>query len=288
MSWPAEQPATDRPVAQARIGGAGRAGYFMEDAREAARLADKVDADGWVRNYLSALIPAHGRILDVGCGPGVIAAAVARAWPGCSVVGVDLSEARLAVAAGNAAGLPATFQRGDACALPFSDGSFDLVYARFVLEYLPDAQLAVREMAGVCRPGGSVLLQDLDGQLLWHDPPDPLLQQLLQRAVAGHAEYGFDPLVGRRLHRLAGQASLFDLQVRIEPYHLIAGTAEPAQWQRWKLKFDIGLPALGRVIGERDAQLLADRFLDYLNRDDTLTYSVAFTVVGRRAADERL
>src|ERR1700749_4033957 len=75
------------------------ASYLMEHPKEAQRLADKVDADAWVATHFAHEIPPGARVLDVGCGPGVIAAAVADSIPGAEVVALDASPARIAVAA---------------------------------------------------------------------------------------------------------------------------------------------------------------------------------------------
>jgi SAM-dependent methyltransferase len=96
--------------------------------------------------------PAGQRWLDVGCGTGAASAAVlARATPS-SLVGVDPSAAYVAAAAARLDG--ATFQVGDAAALPVPDSSVDRVIAGLVLNFVPDAVTAVREMRRVLVPGG--------------------------------------------------------------------------------------------------------------------------------------
>jgi ubiquinone/menaquinone biosynthesis C-methylase UbiE len=168
--------------------------YLMEDSREATRLADKVNPAVWVRAYLAPLLMDGMRVLDVGCGPGTIAAHIARLLPAAHVVGLDSSSTRLHAAEEHFDGLPnAAVRNGDATALPFGDSTFDLVYSRFLLEYLTEPARTVTEMVRVCRPGGVVLLQDLDGQLVSHYPPVPELQACIEAAMTGLARTGFDP-----------------------------------------------------------------------------------------------
>jgi len=146
-----------------------RVEYLMDDPRETQRLAEKVNPAQWVAHYLAPPLEIGRDILDVGCGPGVIAAQVARKFSNSRIVALDASEQRLCEAKKQTAELPnARVQQGLATELPFAEGSFDFVFSRFLLEYLAEREKAVAEMVRVCRPGGQVFLQDLDGQLAWH------------------------------------------------------------------------------------------------------------------------
>src|SRR5215510_5398540 len=77
------------------------------------------------------------RVLEVGSGLGILAAEVASAAAGVNVVGVELSAAQLAAARQTER---VTFRQGDAHTLDFPDGSFDLVYARYLLEHVVDPE----------------------------------------------------------------------------------------------------------------------------------------------------
>src|SRR5882724_8070339 len=181
--------------------------YIMDDPREGQRLLDKVDAPSWISKYLEPHLQDARTILSVGCGPGVFLRELAAIRPNAEFVGVDVSAQRIHEAEVRLRGVSnARVQIGDAQALPFESDSFDFVFCRFLMEYLPDKQQAVREMVRICRAGGKLLLQDLDGQLLWHSPEDPGLQQTIERVVSRLATTGFDPFVGRKLFNLSYEA----------------------------------------------------------------------------------
>ena len=256
--------------------------YIMEDPREAMRLEVKVDPQAWVRKYLAHRVPPGAAILSVGCGPGVILREVCAIDSSITGTGIDISAERVQEAIRkNPANSPVKFVRGDAHAMQFPSDSFDLVYSRMLFEYLHDKEQAATEMVRVCRPGGSVLLQDLDGQLLWNYPEDPVVQCAVEKVVAGLASTGFDPFVGRKLFSLAHKAGLENIEVQVECYHLIAGEIELRILRQWELKLEIAVPWIARILGdERAASELAQRFLEYLRRPDTLTYSNVFTVTG--------
>jgi ubiquinone/menaquinone biosynthesis C-methylase UbiE len=260
------------------------ADYIMEDPREAMRLELKVDPDAWVQKYLARRIRAGAHVLSVGCGPGVILREVCALDASIQATGLDISDERVQEAKQkNLQNAQANFVCGDAQAMDFASNSFDLVYSRMLLEYLKDKEGAVKEMVRVCKRGGAVLLQDLDGQLLWHYPEDSVVQGTVEKVVRALAVTGFDPFVGRKLFSLAHRAGLKNIDVQVECYHLIAGEIEPAILDQWELKLEIAGPQLARLLGsESEAREQSRRFLEYLCRPDTLTYSTVFTVTGEK------
>ena len=256
----------------------------MEHPREAQRLLDKVDPEAWIAKFLEPHLAGVGRFLSVGCGPGVFLRELANAHPKMNVTGVDISSSRIHEADQRLSGLSnAHVYVGDAMSLPFEANSFDVVFSRFLLEYLPDKQGAVREMARVCAPGGLVMLQDLDGQLIWHFPEDPKLQADTEHVLSHLAAGGFDPLVGRKLFSFCLGASLKGVRVHVDPYHLYAGSINEKELANWKAKLEIAQAQIKVALGSnKAAQDFSDRFLAYLGNPETLTYSCLFTVTANK------
>lgn len=101
------------------------------------------------------------RVLDVACGTGIVARLAApRVAPSGKVVGLDLNEGMLAVAREHAPedGTPIEWKQGDATALPFADGVFEVVLCQQGLQFFPDKSRALREMHRVLVPGGRLAL----------------------------------------------------------------------------------------------------------------------------------
>lgn len=122
-------------------------GYELQMGRWSRRLAPKLIA--------FAGITGGARILDVGCGTGSLSSALAANPAIGSITGVDVSPAYVAYATQHNSDPRVTFQTADACALPFTDASFDHAMSMLVLHFIPDADAAVREMRRVTRPGGT-------------------------------------------------------------------------------------------------------------------------------------
>ena len=116
------------------------------------------------------------RALDVGCGTGALAYVLAPHVG--EVVGVDASE-EYVEAARRGAPPGCTFIVGDATALPFPYGDFDLVGCVRVLHHVRRPELVVSELARVARPGGRILLADQLGDV---DPIRSLEQDRFERA----------------------------------------------------------------------------------------------------------
>ena len=100
----------------------------------------------------------NDRVLDVACGPGNFTRGFARATDGGLVVGLDASQTMLAVAAGKTESANLAYVRGDACALPFRDGSFDAICCFAALYLIQEPMRALDEIARVLAPGGRVAL----------------------------------------------------------------------------------------------------------------------------------
>jgi len=257
--------------------------YFMEDERENQRLASKVNAEAFVETYLTSYLSNASSVLDVGCGPGVIARAVGKAFPGIHVTALDSSPKKLEETRKNISGMTnVTARIGDVKNLPFEADRFDFVFSRFLFEYLPEPEHAVSEMFRVCSPAGRILIQDLDGQLVWHYPEDNALKSKIEK-VLEHltSATGFDPFVGRKLYYLLCSEGMRDIHVQAEPYHLFPGRMDEKNFKLWELKLDIVMPQIIKALGsETEAMQCKKAYLDYLLREDTLTYSVVFTVTG--------
>src|SRR5215831_5992137 len=171
------------------------------------------------RGFLSLAGVGPGmRVLDVGCGTGVVTRDVAacvgaRGW----AVGVDPSRALLRVARGRVAasvdGAAPTFRQGDGLALPFASASFDVSLAVTVLLHVPASDRILAEMWRVTRPGGRVAVLDQDFGTLALDVPD---RKLTRRIVDGHAERFYaEPWSGRTLARRLRLAGFTRVRSRV-------------------------------------------------------------------------
>lgn len=160
------------------------------------------------------------RVLDLGCGGGLIAEQAAR--KGARVTGIDISQAALGVARRHAAGncLKIGYLRGATEELPFDENSFDVVIAFDVLEHVSDLSATIGEVSRVLRPGGRFIYDTMNktwfcrlvvvwiGEHLWkggppkgtHDwrkfiKPEALIRLLDRDGIANIETRGFLPAI---------------------------------------------------------------------------------------------
>ncbi|WP_206667557.1 class I SAM-dependent methyltransferase [Muricoccus nepalensis] len=105
-----------------------------------------------------------GCILDLGCGTGSLAQALAGRSRACRVVGLDASDAYVEHARRRIDDPRVEVRAGDACAIPFPDQSFDGVLSLLMLPFVPRADTAVAEMRRVARPGAIVAAASWDAR----------------------------------------------------------------------------------------------------------------------------
>ena len=116
-------------------------------------------------------------LLDVGCGTGSLAGSLARITRAAKIVGIDPSPNFLEAAQSQIVDPRVAFELGDAQNLPYPDASFDRCLALLIVNFIPDAPRAAREMRRVTKPGGVV------ATAMWDASPANELNHCLMRAA---------------------------------------------------------------------------------------------------------
>ncbi len=167
------------------------------DAATQARLAEVLEARGAdaqqhaMRHAFLELVdfPAEAKVLEVGCGTGVLSRRLAE-WPQVgSVIGVDAAPSLLTRARELAAGLAnIAFQEGDARSLPFENEAFDVVVFDSTLSHVPQPERAIAEAFRVLQPSGWLAAFDGDYATATvalgdHDPVQACVDAMMANSV---------------------------------------------------------------------------------------------------------
>ncbi len=261
-------------------------GSFQSNDRELTRLERQATVAWPIERarLLEVGLKPDMRILDLACGPGFISRLIAaELGPEGEVVGIDLNDGLLEIAAATAAewnALPErsnlSFYKADAYRLDLPDDSFDLVYARFLFQHLARPLDAMAEIRRALKPGGRLLIADVDDAVFNILPELPGLTPMMEIAAAAQSERGGDRRIGRKLPHYLKRAGFEDVTTDIE---VISSD-------------DIGLEAFIEITSRFKIELLperhratAQRVFDGIRSDrlDPSTYAHAgvYAVSGR-------
>jgi SAM-dependent methyltransferase len=166
--------------------------------------------------FLPLLEPGM-RVLDVGCGPGSITVGLAKTvGPQGEVVGVDMEPSQVAmarIAAEREQLANARFEVASIYALPFTDASFDAIFAHAVLEHLARPEAGLAELRRLLRTGGALGIADSNWREAVVEPRTPDVDLALASHFNLRREAGGDPFAGERVPALIKAAGFTDIAV---------------------------------------------------------------------------
>jgi SAM-dependent methyltransferase len=172
--------------------------------------------------------PAGSRVLEAGCGVGAQTVTLARRSPEAAITSVDISAASVAEAERRAAAAGVTnvtFRQADLFALPFAPGSFDHVFVCFVLEHLARPADALRTLAALLAPGGTITVIEGDHGSAYFHPDSGAARAAIGCQIELQARAGGNALIGRELFPLLSAAGIGG--VRVSPRMVYVDASRP-------------------------------------------------------------
>ena len=171
---------------------------------------------------LTADLPAGAEVLEVAPGPGYLAIEMARSGR-VNVTGLDISRSFVKIASENAIreGVGVDFRHGDAAALPFTPGSFDLVVCQAAFKNFTRPGTALAEMHRVLRTGGHAVIQDMSRDASHADIESEVRKMELGRLSAFMTKATLEMLRRRayspaQFTSLAAQSPFHSCEIRTE------------------------------------------------------------------------
>ena len=257
-------------------------GYVLDNLNECNRLERQAALESLDR-HLRHFPPLTGlKILDAGCGSGAMARKVASSHPRSAVVGVDLNPSYVAFARQHVEAQTLgnlSFEIGDLMALPFPNGSFDVVWSRFVLYFLPRPAAAIAEFRRILRPGGALIVSLHNWSTLINYPEDAWLRGRQQKVFAAVADMRLAQKAPAMLS--AGGFDNVSVEIELDPVYSAIGVFGPGNRRNFAEVLAAARGRIEEVLGGRgEADAYVRDQLAYLDRADTYTYSLLWTIKG--------
>jgi len=260
-------------------------GHSEDEELRLRRQAEELKPESaWLLDQTG--LRAGDRAIDLGCGPqGVLDLLSERVGTTGSVIGIEKSDQSVAIARRFVADRKLNnveVVQGDGAATLLPGDSFDLVHTRLVLVNVPDVQSVVREMVRLARPGGVVASHEADYLTHICDPPLGAWDRLFKIFEEYSRSNGIDIFIGRRMHRLLGEAGLVDIKVR--PIVHIYPFGHSRRTIFWDFLQNVQDRILQQgLIGESEFGELMAELKGHLDRPDTQVVShLFFQVWGRK------
>lgn len=171
--------------------------HFLEswfyDRAVAPAIAEMLDERHEILGAVLDAMSAEGRLLDVGCGGGHLLISLSRSHPGWMMTGLDLSpdQVRRARKRANGPGGQISFISGSALDMPFDADSFDAVISVCSIKHWPLPARGLEECLRVLRPGGALLVIEVNRDYRREDGRDFVRRQKVPRLLKPAAMAGF-------------------------------------------------------------------------------------------------
>jgi SAM-dependent methyltransferase len=257
--------------------------YAIHSDSECDRLEKQAVLAGLENHLRHVPVPKTARILDAGCGSGAMARCFASHFADASVIGVDIRDDYVVYAQGGAKedGLQnVELRQGGVFDLPFANASFDVVWSKYVMQWINDPEKAVAEFRRVTKPGGVVVCCNFDGFAVTHYPED----ESLQRHILTVFPRLVDVNIGRKTAPIFYECGLINISVLFEPDSLFTtvGTIDPERRENWVVQLAAARPHIAKILGSDDAaREFCDAFVRYYDRPDTSSYTALYFVRGQ-------
>lgn len=261
--------------------------YLLKNKQEFSRLERQSALAAYdFRAELTGLsIPPQGRILDAGCGSGIVSRHLAGNFPDAQVLGLDASAELLAAAkAASEMHRNLTYAQGDLLVSPLPASDVDFVLCRYVLQHLGSAERvsqALRNFRDAMRPGALLCLIDVDGFFANLHPCPPVVAEALARFVSASP---IDLFIGRKLPGLLRAAGLESIQWSVEAISC-QGQARADEVELMRQRLENMRPFLVKFLGgDRKYREFSETYLTTLSDESTVYFFNKFKATARAAA----
>jgi ubiquinone/menaquinone biosynthesis C-methylase UbiE len=267
--------------------------YLMEREDESIRLVRKDRSHATVTQLIDTGIRELGEnphIVDAGSGAGVVAMWMAditsQVQNDVTISLLDGSTERLATAEKNLLPYSSVRKQFINCNLeeiPLPDDNVDYLFCRFVFEYLENPMKVFKEFQRIVKPGGKVVIGDLDNNSINHFPlPSDLQFQLDELVNEIENKKLLDFHAGRKLYSYFYENKFEAIKAHIYGHHLFYGELDDNDEHNWSTKLDqmIRYQDSGELVLEFDLRKFKSQFMGFLKSPARFSYTPLIIIEG--------
>lgn len=258
--------------------------YILEHEEEFRRLENQCKQKHyWLEDELSYLNIFKGaKILDAGCGSGILSRYLSTNYADVSVSSCDFSDLRLKQARdfSKESGLHhISFFQSSLDNIKQEDETFDFVICRYVYEYLTNPIEVTKELARVLKPGGTLCLIDLDGVFLNFHSNNPVFEKLLTEVKN---KLRIDLFVGRKLHSYMHAANLSQIK-RFSSIHDFQNEDLEEEYENARERLRFAKPDLLNIFGNDEVTTrFCNLYLEEMKKNESTLFHNKFIVIGTK------
>lgn len=249
--------------------------YILESDHEAKRLEIQKEISAYsISEELEGVSFQNKTVLDAGCGGGDVSHFILSNFQNVDLVGCDLSDIRVAHA--QKKNPKGKFFQSNLNKIGLEDNSVDLIVCRYVFEYLKDPISVLSEFKRVLKPGGEVLLIDIDGIFTNFYTKDEGFNKKL-KIVSSLLEV--DLFAGRKLPALMGLSHFKSIQTKMTSHHF-KGQDLKREIRNYQLRFKAIEDQLKEILGSKNAKIFENQYLHFLEDPSSVLFFNKFIVKG--------
>ena len=239
-----------------------------------------------VKGLEAASIGAAARAADIGCGTGTVSRwMAARMGPAGRVDAIDIAPEQIEVARTTPAEAGSSsihYQVGSAYEPGLPENAFDIVFCRLVLCHLKEPEKAVAQMARLLRPGGRLVLVDMNLRDIFTMPHCEFYQSYINEVVIPYqTKINVDYSIGLKLPQLIMDAGLSTDSVLVDQPTFRDGPGKHLWEKTWTFALQRAAPE-GVVSMDRGKELIAGMESHTANSDVWVAVAKMFAVVGSK------
>lgn len=257
--------------------------YTLENSGEAYRLEKQAQMKGYIpeQELSKIIINPNGKILDAGCGTGLMSRAIKKAYPDANVHACDISEERLRFGRkrASAAGFDEIrFFHSDLQSIDGKRATYDNIVCRYVLQHVMEPQAILKKFHHILNCNGVLNVVEIEGILFNSYCSNTFVMDCLNEL---QKSFKFDLFIGRKIPAMMKECGFSSINWHVELLEF-RGDALQDECILTEERLQFALPLIASILGEEKGSDFVLAYLQELQKPETTLFYNKFIVNGSK------